>query len=838
MRSEKSIKFKHIFFVFACCLLTAAAAHMFTGCKSGGDIPKLSGDTQYNVLFITLDTTRADRIGCYGFEKAETPNIDKLAEKGVMFKNSYTSVPLTLPAHCTIFTGREPIAHNVRNNGTYFLNQSETTMAEVMAKNGFSTHAVISAFVLLAKFGLNQGFQVYEDSLSYSKRLKYSIRAEKVYAKFKSWLEQHHQERFFSWLHFYDPHTPYDPPGEFAQRFKDDPYSGEIAYVDHYIGKIVKELDAKGLRDKTLIVIVGDHGEAFGEHKEVGHGIFCYDESLKVPLIFHNPTIWKDKKVVNRRANLLDIMPTILHLFNIPIPEGVQGKSMAHLMGSGNTGEEKDPPQYFESIFGKEDLNWAPVFGIIVNQHKYISLPQPELYDLKADPLEKNNIYKKQNRLAKKLDKELQQYMVKYAVANQQSKRKMSGQDQQVLKSLGYISNMSDGSGTVMDPKKGIDIMLEMERAKKEYNKGNIEVAEKALDALLAAHPGGETPAEAYEYLHDIYIKRKDLKSAEEILKKAEKAFPQILWVKLRIAQLYATSDRFDEAIQYCTKLLKNNPKYNQANLLMIQIYKTKGQPKEVVKYYAKAIEIEPSNPELRIDYSEALLAVGNTDAARTILLGLLKNAVFLDDPDNLPLKSRLGYLLGGLGEYDQAISLCDRLISNGQKSSAILNQLGMAYYKKGRLPEALKAYQDALAWDNENKPEKDNPLTYSNLGTIHLTMARLKKDSKPLAKAIEYFLRSEKADPNQTVALNGLAVAYSYAGQRNKSITYWERALKINPNYIDLYFNLGITYIQLGKKRQALNYLTQCKDKFYSRLNFQQQRQLDNLIREARGQK
>jgi len=248
-----------------------------------------------NVLIITLDTTRADHIGAYGCKSAQTPNIDRLAGEGTIFRNCYALIPMTLPSHCTLFTGRYPMAHNVRNNAKYFLNNSEFTLAEALHAKKYQTYAVIAAFVLLSKFGLQQGFDIYDDILNpheLAHNFKSEIPAQEVYEKFSGWLAKNSSQNFFAWVHFYDAHDPYNPPAAFAKRFANNPlgrYDGEIAYVDMYVGKIIDDLRDRGLLEKTLLLIVGDHGEAFGEHQEHGHAIFCYEENLKVPLIFHYP---------------------------------------------------------------------------------------------------------------------------------------------------------------------------------------------------------------------------------------------------------------------------------------------------------------------------------------------------------------------------------------------------------------------------------------------------------------------------------------------------------------------------------------------------------------------
>ncbi|GAH87365.1 unnamed protein product, partial [marine sediment metagenome] len=234
--------------------------------------------------------TRTDRLGCYGYQKAKTQNLDSIAANGVLFMNAYCQVPLTTPSHCSILTGTYPLYHQVRNNGNYSLSPDLTTLAEILKGRGFQTAAFVSSFTVDSRLGLDQGFDVYDDNFVEGqafKSLNSERKAENVFASFSRWLDQNQSGQFFCWVHFFDPHLPYDPPSPFREEFPDDPYDGEIAYMDHYTGKVVEKLREKKLLGRTLIILAGDHGEAFGEKEEVGHGIFLYEGTMRVPLLFY-----------------------------------------------------------------------------------------------------------------------------------------------------------------------------------------------------------------------------------------------------------------------------------------------------------------------------------------------------------------------------------------------------------------------------------------------------------------------------------------------------------------------------------------------------------------------
>ena len=351
----------------------------------------------FNLLLITIDTLRADRLGVYGDTQAETPRLDALARSGVRFVNSYSHVPLTLPSHGSLFTGRYPFTHGVRNNGNYFLPDEEVTLAELMAQRGFATRASVATYILSAKFGLGQGFASYDDALTGGDLIRgfsSEVPADQISAGFGNWLrDQPLDQPFFAWVHFYDPHQPYRPPTPFAERFAEDPYRGEVAFVDREVGTLLDALAAREITEKTIVVVTSDHGEGFGEHGEVGHGLLAYEEDLRVPLIFAAGS-QLTPKTIHRRVRLVDLMPTLLDLYRIEPPSGMQGESFASWLTT-PSGPAADPERdvYFESMLGREENNWAPLTGLIVGPHKYFSLPERELYDLEQDPDESENLF-------------------------------------------------------------------------------------------------------------------------------------------------------------------------------------------------------------------------------------------------------------------------------------------------------------------------------------------------------------------------------------------------------------------------------------------------------------
>ncbi len=349
---------------------------------------------QANILLVTLDTTRPDRLGAYGYPKAVTPEIDRLARDGALFENAYSPVPMTLPAHTTILTGTTPVFHGIRLNGKQVLSPEAVTLAKVLKSSGFSTAAFVSSFVLDSRFGLDQGFDYYGDRMEEPgqvKNLESERRAGTVFGDFAAWLERRPAGRFFAWVHFYDPHYPYAPPEPYRSDPRlPDPYDGELAVMDHYVGEILRRLADKGLADSTLVILAGDHGEAFGEHGETnGHTIFAYEENIRVPLIIWGARGFPRGLRIAGRAGLDDIFPTVLDFLKIKMPPSVQGRSLVPLL---NGRRLPDRDLVFESRYFQDVLGCAPLRGLISGPFKFIDLPRPELYDLSTDAAESTSL--------------------------------------------------------------------------------------------------------------------------------------------------------------------------------------------------------------------------------------------------------------------------------------------------------------------------------------------------------------------------------------------------------------------------------------------------------------
>jgi arylsulfatase A-like enzyme/Flp pilus assembly protein TadD len=340
-----------------------------------------------NILLVTIDTLRRDRLGAYGSTSGLTPTLDRLAASGVLYTHAYSHVPITLPAHTSILTGRTPRSHGVHNNATFRLDDRVPTLATVLKAAGYRTGAFVGAFVLDARFGLNRGFDEYDDRYSHddgAATFRFTERrAAEVVKPAGDWIlaEGSRSGPWFAWVHLFDPHAPYDAPHEY--RSGRAPYDAEVAYTDAMLGQFLDRLRAAHALDHTLIVVTADHGESLGEHGETTHGLFAYNSTLAVPLILGGPAISAAR--VDAPVAHDDILPTMLDLAGIALPSGLSGRSLV-------SAPPADRAIEFEALDASLTRGWAPLTGIVSGNWKYIDLPLAELYDVDADPLEQTNL--------------------------------------------------------------------------------------------------------------------------------------------------------------------------------------------------------------------------------------------------------------------------------------------------------------------------------------------------------------------------------------------------------------------------------------------------------------
>jgi arylsulfatase A-like enzyme/Flp pilus assembly protein TadD len=517
----------------------------------------------FNLLLITLDTTRADRLGCYGYEQARTPTIDALASRGLRFANVTAPAPLTLPSHSTLLTGLDVPSHGVRNNGTFRLSPDHTTLAETLGGAGYDTAAFVGSFVLDSRYGLDQGFELYDDDvnpegLSAESGRFHERPADAVTDAALRWFDSRRDDAgpFFAWVHYFDPHAPYDPPEGFAAAHGARGYDGEVSFVDAQIGRIVDRLQSRGLLERTLVVLTADHGEGLGEHGERSHSLLIYESTMRVPLVFSNPVLFETEWVAeDRLVGLLDVVPSVLGLLDLPAPAEAEGIDLF--------AEENDPARalYIESMVPLLNYGWAPLTGLRRAGDKYIHAPTAEYYDLSDRPVEERNRFDGSDVAVELANALLERLSAWPAIEGLPDVS--VGMDPETaarLAALGYVqSSVSDGSTSgLANPREMLEIWNNLSEAQILSSQGRHEEALAMQRALL------ETDPEDPRIWYAISLTQRRLnafEAAEAALIRALELGPSADGY-VRLAQLLLAResyDEFDRAIERARALEPDN---------------------------------------------------------------------------------------------------------------------------------------------------------------------------------------------------------------------------------------------------------------------------------------
>ncbi|MDM7919630.1 MAG: sulfatase-like hydrolase/transferase, partial [Methanosarcina sp.] len=642
---------------------------------------------ELNILLITLDTTRADHLGCYGYKPARTPNLDKLARDGILFDNAYCPVPLTLPSHVSILTGLEPVAHGVRNNG-YYLSPNIRTVTQILKEKGYKTAAFVSAFSVDSRFGLDRGFDLYDDMYQAGlpfKSQNSERRAEKTFDRFARWLKNNGNEKFFCWVHYYDPHLPYAPPAPFSEEFSDRPYDGEIAYMDVYVGKILDALTQKGLLENTIIIVAGDHGEGLGDKIEQGHGIFLYEETVRVPLLLYNRKIWPKSKKVESRVGLVDIVPTIIEISGLKKDQiNTDGESLLEVIKKDNR-EGRDI--LLETFYPKEFFSWSELVGLISGKYKFIQAPKPELYDLSVDPEEKNNLISSSVNVAEEMKKKLEVRLLSLVKNNGRTESVApSTRDLERLRSLGYLSLAQAGPRTSYpDPKEKLYLLRLVQQAQAYEYDDNYAAAEQVYKKILEEIP--DSPA-SYVNLTLVQARQKKMDEAIATLKKGLEKNPESEILLTGLGQTYLVMGREEEAFKTMKRVLELYPSNVDALTVCAGILDSKGYKEEARIYYKKALAIEPESKFLRTNLAANLASTGKLIDAIEIYRDLIK-----DFPEDQSLYQFIGIAYSYLGDHEQALSYLKQSVSILPTRSGYFN-LAVACQKAGKLKEAIDYYR------------------------------------------------------------------------------------------------------------------------------------------------
>jgi arylsulfatase A-like enzyme/Tfp pilus assembly protein PilF len=665
---------------------------------SGVPIGSLPGGVRQdalNVIIITLDTMRWDRLGAYGDRAAQTPNLDRLASEGVLFEQAITSVPLTLPAHSTIFTGKLPPRHSVRDNGGYVLDPKHRTLATMLKEAGRDTGAFVGAFVLDSKWGLNQGFDTYFDKFDVSKYKSISLgdvarRGNEVVDNAMPWLEQHANRPFFAWLHFYDAHSPYDPPEPFRSRFRDKPYAGEIAFVDQQVGRVLQWLDTKDLAKRTIVVAIGDHGESLNEHGEGTHGLFIYDATTRVPFIIRAPFSELAGRRIRSAVRSEDLLPTVLDIVGRQVPGDVEGQTLLPLMTGAKA--DLDLGAYSESLYARNHYGWSELKALRAGRFKYIATTKPELYDLEKDPGELVNLYSERRPLADRMAGELERLGHEQELSADAPT--VDPETRERLAALGYIGSFSQTARkpgeTLPDPKDKIDIFNLMTSAHETNGKADPAAAVKRLEQVVAMDPN-------------------------------------ILDAWIMLGNEHFRARNFAAALKQYQRALQINPDYDLAIVNLAGAYRALGDHDAAVLGYERYLQKDPKNAWVRYQLGELYVDLEQLDKAEEAFHKSLN-----DDTRVASARNALGVIAIKRGDLTRAEQEIRAALAQKPDVKLAHYNLALIAEQRGDLQTAAREYQVEI--DQQASAYK----AAFNLGRLYEQLGNAAAQEASYRKAIE----------------------------------------------------------------------------------------------------
>jgi arylsulfatase A-like enzyme/cytochrome c-type biogenesis protein CcmH/NrfG len=612
------------------------------GCHRDGDLPITA--KAHDIILITIDTLRADSVGFAGNTRVKTPFLDRIASEGMVFTNAHAHNVVTLPSHVNILTGLYPYQHGVRDNAGFKLDAKHETVATVLRRGGYATGAFVGAFPLDSRFGLNQGFDVYDDNYGKGAATLDFVLQERpataVLSAATRWWQSSEGKKRFLWIHLYDPHAPYRPPEPFATRYLNDPYLGEIAYVDDALSKAIPPL----LSNNALLIVTADHGEALGDHGEQTHGLFAYEPTLKVPLI-----VWQrgmKHRLESSYVRHIDIVPTILEAAGIAKPAALPGEPLTANRGPRDT--------YFESLSTSINRGWAPLTGVIHGDEKYIDLPIAELYDLLRDPQEANNLREERRRNVEEARRILASFH-----ANVTTGRNVSAEEAAQLRSLGYVS----GAGA----------------AKKVYTVADDPKNLVAIDSKM------HQVIDAYE--------RRDLGKALTLAREVVTARPDMAAGRELLAFMLQQHERMGEAIANLREAIRTGGETAGLRVQLGLLLTESGKVDEAVRLLAPLAR--GGDPDALNAYGVALADQGMLDQATQQFQRVLQS-----DPNNAPALQNLGIVALRRQDMTSAQQHLSRALELNPRLPLALNTLGVVYARQGDFARAVEMWNRAVDVD------------------------------------------------------------------------------------------------------------------------------------------
>jgi arylsulfatase A-like enzyme/Tfp pilus assembly protein PilF len=720
-----------------------------------------------NVLLISVDTLRADRLGSYGHQAARTPVLDRLAAGGVRFSRVTTVAPLTLPAHASLLTGTFPAFHGVRDNGQFYLGDDQVTLAETLKTAGYRTGGFVGAFVLDRRWGIAQGFDTYFDDFDLSKyQLAAGIDAaqrpaNEVVDQATAWIAQDSDRPFFAWVHLYDPHAPYAAPESFASGFPRDmagAYDAEVAFTDHEIGRLLESLG--NARENTLVVVVGDHGESLGEHQEQQHGFFLYDAVTQVPLIIDTP---RDSfpRVVTNQVSIVDVLPTILHEVGIQHAGTVQGTGLTGSLLDATPLEPERPAAIAESWYPRYHYGWSELRALRDGRYKFIAAPRRELYDTENDPGELKNLAGENPRLADAMQDALRQLTTTHTRAvNPVTPQVVDPDVEERLRALGYVGgsisprNLEDRPRG--DPKDKIGLYNLLKLAGSDSIAGRLEDATAKVERVLSED---KEVVEAYVMLGNLHIK----------------------------------AGAHDAAIRAYQQALALDEAHENAAFALALAYKAAGDVAAAEAGFTRVLQMNPRTTKAQWQLAEIWMGRGDfARAEQTLATALTMNV------DRAAFLVRLGESQIQLGKYDEAEKHVSEAIRLKPDLPMAHYDLGVLYEARGDAARAADAYQAEI---------RVNPRAFQ----AHFNLAKILSKVHRANDAVRHFRSAVEANPSFAAGYLYLAKALLDAGNLRESEDAALKGLQANPDAQVKplgHYVLADVYTRMGRDREAARHV------------------------------
>ncbi len=730
---------------------------------------RLAGKRTFNYILITVDTLRADRIGCYGYEDVDTPTMDLFAKRGVKFENCIAQTPLTLPSHTSLLTGTFPAFHGVRDNGGFLVPPELKTLAEVFKEYDYDTGAFVASYVLDSKWGLNQGFDYYFDRFDLSRYKSISLgnvqrRGDEVLDQALPWLEEHKTSPFFAWIHLYDPHTPYDPPSPYKELYPNRPYVGEIAYTDSQLARLWKYLEDEQLIENTILIFASDHGESLGAHEENAHGFFIYQEAVHVPLIVVTPFESLFNQSRSSVVSLVDILPTVLDMANIPVPSEVQGESLQPLLFKDQ--ESPEAFAYCETFYPRFHYGWSELTSVQDGQYKLIVAPRLELYDIEKDPQESTNLLDIEPEEARRLKDRIDVFMEETEKnAFKLDYSQMDEDSRQKLTALGYLGTVTETfleGKNLGDPKDKIKIFNQLSEARELGLGENFEDAVKMLERIIEEDPD---VIDAYFTMGNLYFKEKDFEKALEYFFQVLSRQPNSAFTVSNIANSYIMMKELEEAEKFILSIIDALTPDSQINLILGNINNAQREYDQALAYYQKCMEINPASASAY-------------------------NAI------------------GGIYVVQKKLDKAEEYLKEAEKRNTKLMNV---HYYLAQLHEERGEFSQA---EVEYKKELDN-IPHNFRASFNLS--RLYRLQGDMASEETYLEKTLSSNPNFPLGYFYLARIYLNRGEQyQEAIALVEKGIGMRPEDKDLvlaYFLLADIYNRLGNNAKSQEYALKGKD-------------------------